>query len=85
MSYQTHDLAEWAAFLSLGLGVHAAYSVPYFLLVDFDPRCLLDTRAGDRLCVEIVRAKGSVQIARDRALVIVTHLSPSAPTKGAHR
>lgn len=39
----THDLAEWAAFLSLGVGVHAAFSVFWFLLVDahrsdFDPR-----------------------------------------------
>jgi hypothetical protein len=30
----THSLAEWAAFLSLGVGVHAAFSVFYFLLVD---------------------------------------------------
>lgn len=40
---RTHDLAEWAAFLSLGVGVHAAFSVFWFLLVDahrsdFDPR-----------------------------------------------
>lgn len=31
---QTHSLAEWFAFLSLGVGVHAAFSVFYFLLVD---------------------------------------------------
>lgn len=41
--YDTHSLAEWAAFLSLGVGAHAALSVPYFLtvdadLADFDPR-----------------------------------------------
>jgi hypothetical protein len=40
---QTHDLAEWASVLSLGIAVHAGFSVPYFLLVDasrrdFDPR-----------------------------------------------
>lgn len=40
---QAHDLSEWAAVLSLGVGVHGAFSVPYFLLVDasrtdFDPR-----------------------------------------------
>ena len=40
---QTHSLAEWASVLSLGIGVHASFSVPYFLLVDaalrdFDPR-----------------------------------------------
>lgn len=39
----THSLAEWAAFVSLGVSVHAAFSAPYFLLVDadlvdFDPR-----------------------------------------------
>lgn len=39
----THSLSEWAAFLSLGVGVHASFSVFYFLLVDahrsdFDPR-----------------------------------------------
>jgi len=39
----THDLSEWAAFLSLGVGVHGAFSAPYFLFVnatraDFDPR-----------------------------------------------
>lgn len=43
---QTHSLAEWASVLSLGIGVHAGFSVPYFLLVDaslrdFDPRPLL--------------------------------------------
>lgn len=40
---RTHDLAEWAAFLSLGVGVHASFSAVWFLLVDasrrdFDPR-----------------------------------------------
>lgn len=34
MTGHTHSLGEWAAFLSLGLGVHAAFSVFYFLLVD---------------------------------------------------
>jgi hypothetical protein len=43
MTGHTHDLAEWVAFLSLGISVHAALSVPYFLtvdadLADFDPR-----------------------------------------------
>ncbi|MFF6781370.1 hypothetical protein [Streptomyces sp. NPDC012510] len=44
MTGHTHSLAEWAAFLSLGVGVHAAFSVVWFLLVDsdsardFDPR-----------------------------------------------
>jgi hypothetical protein len=30
----THSLSEWAAFLSLGIGVHASFSVFWFLLVD---------------------------------------------------
>lgn len=34
----THSLAEWAAFLSLGVGVHAAFSVFWFLLVDASRR-----------------------------------------------
>lgn len=39
----THDLAEWAAFLLLGVGVHASFSVVWFVTVDahrsdFDPR-----------------------------------------------
>ncbi|MFF7837624.1 hypothetical protein ACFZC6_02125 [Streptomyces ossamyceticus] len=43
MSSHTHDLGEWAAMVSLGISVHAAFSVFYFLLVDahrsdFDPR-----------------------------------------------
>lgn len=41
--YHTHTLAEWLAFLSLGVAGWASPSVPYFLLVDadladFDPR-----------------------------------------------
>jgi hypothetical protein len=32
----THTAAEWLAFLCLGIGGHAAFSVPYFLLVDAD-------------------------------------------------
>lgn len=43
MSGRTHDVGEWASFLSLGVGVHAAFSAVYFALVDahredFDPR-----------------------------------------------
>ncbi|MCZ4509907.1 hypothetical protein O3Q52_17230 [Streptomyces sp. ActVer] len=40
---QTHSLADWSAFLMLGVSGYAAFSAPYFLLVDadasdFDPR-----------------------------------------------
>lgn len=43
MNGHTHDLAEWAAFLSLGLSISSAASIPFWLLVDagladFDPR-----------------------------------------------
>lgn len=31
---RTHDLAEWVSVLSLAVGVHASYSVLWFLLVD---------------------------------------------------
>lgn len=30
----THDLSEWAAFLSLGVGIHASFSVVWFVTVD---------------------------------------------------
>lgn len=32
--YATHTLAEWAAFLLLGVGGHAAFSAFWFLFVD---------------------------------------------------
>lgn len=31
---RTHDLAEWASVLSLAVGVHASYSVLWFVFVD---------------------------------------------------
>jgi hypothetical protein len=83
----THSLAEWFAFLLLGVGVHGSYSVPYFLFVDanladFDPRPLA-LRAADRLLVEIVNAKAT---ARDAALSAAALLMLlTAPQKGALR
>lgn len=38
MNGHTHDLGEWAAFLSLGVAVHASFSVFWFLLVDASRR-----------------------------------------------
>jgi len=32
----THTIAEWAAFLSLGISLTSATATPYFLLVDAD-------------------------------------------------
>lgn len=69
MSYQTHDLAEWAAVLSLSTGCTASAFVPWLLLVDstsardFDPRPLvfraLDTDAGARLVVAVDTGKAN--------------------------
>lgn len=46
MSGHTHSLSEWAAMGSVSVGIYAAASVVYFLLVDadrsdFDPRPLV--------------------------------------------
>lgn len=30
----THSLSDWLAVVSFAVGVHASYSVPYFVLVD---------------------------------------------------
>lgn len=83
---------------SLATGVYAALSVPVLLVVD-DPtwptrRELIERPAGDRLLVEITRARlGAAQV-RDRALlslvswllVIAAHRAPADHTpKGATR
>ncbi|MDX2513904.1 hypothetical protein PV355_01815 [Streptomyces stelliscabiei] len=73
---QTHSLAEWASVLSLGVGVHASFSVFYFLLVDaslrdFDPRPLLG-RAADRVLVEAVNAR---LLLRDAAITCAALLA----------
>jgi hypothetical protein len=79
VSYQTHDLAEWAAFLSLGVGVHTALSVPYFLLVDadladFDPRPLvrraLESGRVDPVLCAVANAKHDARAAAARARYI---------------
>jgi len=87
--YDTHTLAEWAAFLSLGLSMASATATPYFLLVDADHfawpnvRPLLESRTADRLLVELVNAKAT---ARDAALSAAALLMLlTAPKKGALR
>ena len=55
--YATHTLAEWSAFLLLGVGGYAAPSIPYFLFVDadladFDPRPAV-RRAVERARLEL--------------------------------
>ncbi|MFF0790423.1 hypothetical protein [Streptomyces spiralis] len=79
------SLTDWAAVLSLGTGITAAASIPYHLFVDaepddFDPRRLLDTTAGGRLIVEIVRAKHTVRDAllTAAALVMLLTATPEA-------
>jgi hypothetical protein len=71
----THSLAEWAAFLLLGVGVHAALSVPYFLavdadLADFDPRPVLsravESGRVDLLLIAVADAKYDVRATAER-------------------
>lgn len=68
--YATHTLAEWAAFLLLGVGAHGALSVPYFLavdadLADFDPRPavsrVLESGRLDLLLIAVADAKYDVR------------------------
>jgi hypothetical protein len=79
--------AEWAAFLSLGLSMASATTVPFVLLVDADhfawPDCrpLLESRAADWLLVELVNAKATVRDAALSAAALLMLLT--APTKGA--
>jgi hypothetical protein len=89
--YETHSLAEWLAFLCLGVGGWAAGSALLYLICDtdlayFDPRPALRT-AGDRLLVEAIRTKDSVlNFPRDAAVsVAALLLLLSAPPKGALR
>jgi hypothetical protein len=73
---RTHDLAEWAAFLSLGVGVHASFSVGWFLLVDsdsvrdFDPRPAvyraLESGRFDAVLIAIPAAKDTARAAAVR-------------------
>lgn len=95
----THDLAEWAAFLSLGVGVHASFSVFYFLLVDASrtdfPRlwqAAVDARhAFDRALVAGLRWVEAVVLdarltAREAALTAAALLALLLPaTEGATR
>lgn len=77
------SLADWFAFLSLGLSLSAAGAVPVVLWVDADYLLVDDWQAvGDRLLVEIVRARQAARDARRRAAVTVAGLLLllSAPT-----
>ncbi|WP_037616323.1 hypothetical protein [Streptomyces aureus] len=66
----THSPADWAAAVSLGVSAWASCAALLYLLHDaelrdFDPRPLFAT-ARDRLLVEIVRARHTLQ---DTALI----------------
>jgi hypothetical protein len=66
----THTFAEWAQMVSLSVGLYAAASAPYFLLIEAEvwawPRPLTAAvdrarpaaqRAGDRLLVTVANAR----------------------------
>lgn len=83
------SLADWFAFLSLGIAVHAGFSVFYFLFVeadlaDFDPRPAvrraLDTDLGARAVVAVFNARTAVrEAALDvTALLILLTATPEA-------
>jgi hypothetical protein len=70
--YATHSLADWSAFLLLGVGGAAAFSAPFHLfvdadLVDFDPRPALSraVESGrlDLLLIAVADAKYDVRVA----------------------
>lgn len=72
----THTPAEWAAFLSLGLSITSAASIPFWLLVDadpadFDPRPLvrrvIESGRYDRLLCAVANAKHDTHAAVARA------------------
>lgn len=52
MSYQTHDLAEWAAFLSLGTGLTATGWLLWLLLFEPLLGCDLDPRPALHRAIE---------------------------------
>ena len=75
------SLADWFAFLSLGVAAHAGFSVVYFLFVeaepaDFDPRPAvrraLDTDLGARAVVAVFNAQTAVrETALDAAALLI--------------
>ena len=74
MSYQTHDLAEWVAFLSLGTGLTATGWLLWLLLFepllgcDFDPRPLLARAIHSEALYPLLREWDTAQSASREAL-----------------
>lgn len=82
---QTHDLAEWARFLSLGVGVHAAFSVPYFLFVDSDSARDFDPRPAVRRALAADARQYTALSLRDAALTVAALLALLLPVSGGTR
>lgn len=84
MSFQTHTPAEWTAFLSLGVGFHAACSMPYFLLVesesarDFDPRPALRRAIESGRVDPVLCAVANAKYDARRATAVARHVSRDA-------
>ncbi|NUQ95331.1 MAG: hypothetical protein HOY79_01775 [Streptomyces sp.] len=77
------SLADWFAFLSLGLSIAAAGAVPVVLWVDADYLLVADWRPlGDRVLIEAARARDAIRdTGRDvAALVILLTTSPKETT-----
>jgi len=89
--------AEWAEMVSLAVGLHAAFSVPYFLLVDMEvwwwPRPVVaavdrvrpsSRVAADRLLVAVVNARFDVrEMAADARVYAALSLREAAVTAAA--
>jgi hypothetical protein len=76
--YHTHTPAEWASMVCMAASGYAAFSAPYFLLVDasrsdFDPRPTvhraLESGRVDPLLIAVANAKYDVRLSlRDAAV-----------------
>lgn len=72
-------LSDWAAFLSLSVALSAAAAIPFVGWVDADYLFVADWQVvGDRLLVEVVRAKGTVRTVPVTATALLMLLSPAA-------
>jgi ABC-type phosphate/phosphonate transport system substrate-binding protein len=83
----THTLTEWAAFLSLGVSGYAAFSAPYFLLVDaelrdFDPRPAvrraIESGRYDALLIAVANAKHDARATAERVRRAPLHAAITA-------
>ncbi|MEU6597925.1 hypothetical protein [Streptomyces flaveolus] len=70
------SLTDWAAFLSLGVSLSAAASIPFLLWVDADYLLVADWQAlSDRVLVETTRAKDTVRAVPVTAAVLLMLLN----------